>query len=76
MEWAIKEKAFGIDSLRKVFERMDENYPEQGRGLNFAGSNEIILIHDHFETTKIFIPIIKKLITKGIKFDLPKFQIK
>lgn len=63
---------FGIDSLNKVYARMDENLPEGCRGLNFKGSEDIILIHDHPESTKIFEPIINKMLAKGIVFKLPK----
>lgn len=74
MEYAIFNPKYGIRGLKEVLERMDENVPEGCRGLNFMGPNEIILIHDHPETTKMFIPIIEKLMAKGLKFELPKFE--
>lgn len=74
LEWAVfrKNHLFGIDSLEKVFERMEEDVPEGCRGLNFPGSEEIILIHDHPESTPLFKPIIERLLSKGIEFRLPK----
>ena len=73
MDWVVltKEPKFGISGLRGVLERMDEDVPEEGRGLNFAGSNEIILLHDLSETAHMFVPIIEKLLDKGLKFELP-----
>jgi len=59
---------YGIDSLEKVLERMDEDVPEGNRGLNYPKSEEIILIHDHPETISMFKPIIERLLAKGIIF--------
>jgi len=76
VEWSTftKEHLYGIDSLEKVFERMDEDVPEGGRGLNYPDSEEIIIIHDHPETTHIFKPIIERLLAKGIIFKLPSLK--
>jgi peptidoglycan/xylan/chitin deacetylase (PgdA/CDA1 family) len=77
MDWAVfePEPLFGIDSLEKVLARMDEDVPDQGRGLNFAGSEEIVLVHDHIvlvnehhETTDMFEVIIEGLLAKGLQF--------
>jgi len=62
-----------IDSLEKVFGRMDEDIPEGGRGLNYPDSEEIILVHDMSESTSIFKPIIERLISKKLVFKLPSF---
>jgi len=74
MEWSTfqKKPLWGIDSLEKVLERMDEDMPEGCRGINFAGSNDIIMVHDHALTTSMFVPIIEKLLSKGIRFALPE----
>jgi peptidoglycan/xylan/chitin deacetylase (PgdA/CDA1 family) len=69
--WTYDCMEYAIDSLEKVYERMDENVPEGCRGLNYADSEEIILIHDMSKTIHMFKPIIDRLITKGIKFKLP-----
>jgi len=76
VEWSTfsEEHLFGIDSLEKVLERMDEDVPEGGRGLNYPDSEEIIVTHDHPETTPIFKPIIERLLAKGIIFKLPSLK--
>jgi len=73
MEWSIHadQPMFGIDSLEKVYARMDEDEPEGGRGLNDPRSAEIVLTHDHPETTDIFALIIERLISKGLSFQPP-----
>lgn len=78
MDWATTEKTppYGIKGLKEVLARMDEDVPEGCRGLNYSGSNEIILMHDFEETKGIFIPMIEKLITKNLKFELPKMRMK
>jgi peptidoglycan/xylan/chitin deacetylase (PgdA/CDA1 family) len=72
MEWSIfaAEHQFGIDSL-KVFARMDEDEPEGGRGLNYEGSAEIVLMHDHADTAAYFEPLVECLLRKGLTFMLP-----
>ncbi|MFH1307377.1 MAG: polysaccharide deacetylase family protein [archaeon] len=69
-----KNPYFGIDSIDKVYARMDEDVPEGCRGLNYPDSEEIILLHDHDDTTKYFKLIIEKLLSKGIKFKLPELR--
>jgi len=72
-EWGlvIQDEKFGIDTLEKIFARMDEDDPEGCRGLNFDGSEEIVLVHDHSETTHVFAIIIERLLDKGLQFQLP-----
>ncbi|HBY09449.1 MAG TPA: polysaccharide deacetylase [Chloroflexi bacterium] len=73
VEWSTfhAQHAYGIETLADVFARMDENVPEGGRGLNDFRSAEIILTHDHVETTLIFTAIIERLLSKGLDFRLP-----
>jgi len=73
MEWSIfaEQHLFGIDSLEKVFARMDEDEPEGSRGLNYAGSAEIVLMHDHAETAAYFELLVERLLEKGLVFELP-----
>ena len=73
MDWGFMNPKSGISGLEDVLRRMDEDVPEDGKGLNFKGSNEIILIHDISETSHLFEPIIEKLFDKGLKFELPEF---
>jgi peptidoglycan/xylan/chitin deacetylase (PgdA/CDA1 family) len=72
-EWEISAKVHpsGINSLQKVYERMDEDAPEDCKGLNYPYSEEIIVIHDHTQTTHMFKPIIERLLAKGIVFKPP-----
>ena len=76
MEWTVFTKVhlFGINSLEKVLKRMDEDAPGEGRGLNYADSEEVIVIHDHSQTTHMFEPIMEKLLSKGLIFKLPKLN--
>lgn len=78
LEWAVPKKEYHqlyeIDSLEKVFERMDEDVPEGSRGLNYPKSEEIILVHDHPETTHMFKPIIEHLLAKGMIFKPPPLK--
>jgi hypothetical protein len=73
LEWSTyhEDSIHGIHTLEDVFSRMEEDVPEGGRGLNFPGSSEIILTHDHVETTPMFPKIIDRLRQKGIEFRLP-----
>ncbi|MCD6575850.1 MAG: polysaccharide deacetylase family protein [Nanoarchaeota archaeon] len=52
--------------IDKVFKRIDDSP-------RLKAKEAIILIHD-FSTPKVFRQIIEKLISKGIKFKLPKFR--
>ena len=73
LEWSTYHypHAHGIKTAEDVYARMEENKPENGRGLNTPGSAEIILTHDHVETTEIFFAVIERLLEKGIEFRLP-----
>lgn len=65
---------FGLTSLQKVLERMDWNKPEEWACLGDQTSPEVILTHDHEQTTDMFEPIIDKLLSKGLQFTLPPFD--
>lgn len=52
--------------IEKVFKRIDDSP-------RLKEKEAIILLHD-FSTPKVFRQIIEKLISKGIKFKLPKFR--
>lgn len=73
LDWSIySDHPFeGIDSIEKVLARMDEDDPENGKGLNRPESSEIILTHDHQPTTQHFQAIINRLLEKGIQFISP-----
>jgi peptidoglycan/xylan/chitin deacetylase (PgdA/CDA1 family) len=73
-EWSISvpERMDGIDSIEKVLARMDRYEPNTGFGLNSPSSAEIILTHDHLETTVYFPQMIDGLRAKGLQFTLPE----
>lgn len=79
-DWTVADKSYehGIDSLKELLKRMDENVPEGCRGLNYKKSDEVIMMHDDSRIKSMFKPMIKKLQTK-VKFVYPinlKVQIK
>ncbi len=61
----------GVTSLQAVYGRIDEDLPEEGRGLNYPDSEEIILIHDQVNPQPLFVPIVQRLVEKGLQFQLP-----
>ncbi|MFW5718207.1 MAG: polysaccharide deacetylase family protein [Spirochaetota bacterium] len=66
-----RQPQFGIRTLEDVFARMDEDVPEGGRGLHYAGSEDIVLLHDDDATAELFVPIIQRLLEIGVEFRLP-----
>ncbi len=70
IEYAIFEETHyrGVDSLEKVFARMQTDFPEEERTLNDPHTDEIILIHDHPQSTALFTPILDALLAKGLSF--------
>ncbi len=73
VEWSTfhDRHAHGIETAEDVFARMEESFPEDGRGLNWPDSADIILTHDHIETTELFFAVIERMLEKGIEFRLP-----
>jgi peptidoglycan/xylan/chitin deacetylase (PgdA/CDA1 family) len=70
MDWSIfaGEQQHGVDNFEKILVRMDEDEPEDARGLNDADSAEIVLMHDHTETAAYFEPLVERLLAKGLRF--------
>lgn len=81
MEWATIEykPTMGIKNLHKIFQRLDEPLPKDCRG-NLGSesrwlqsdSAEIILLHDHEETTPIFNSIVDRLLEYPLEFKMKK----
>jgi len=77
MEWATLEykPTMGIKNLHKIIQRLKERMPKDCRG-NIglekrwlsSKSAEIILLHDHEETTPIFNSIVNKLLELPLEF--------
>lgn len=59
---------FRLKTMSDVFERMDHDDIENGIGLNHSQSAEILLMHDHPETTNVFEEIIQKFLSKNFGF--------
>jgi peptidoglycan/xylan/chitin deacetylase (PgdA/CDA1 family) len=74
VEWSVfvKDHVDGIDTIEKVIRRMDRDEPSSGFGLNSHLSAEIVLTHDHPETTVHFPRVIESLLGKGLQFTLPE----
>ena len=70
MEWCVYQEnpPFGVSSVDDVLEMMDLDLPERWMGLNYPDSDEIIVIHDHPETSDIFGTIVKAFVDRGIRF--------
>lgn len=78
MEWSmsLKKPLPGLQSLSDLVKRMEEEAPKDPRGEVTTAearwlqstSDEIILLHDHTETSEIFEGIIEAYRRKGIQF--------
>ena len=73
MDWSLTatEPQFGIRTEEDLYARIDEDVPEGGRGLGYTRADEIVLIHDHVETTGLFERVVRRIQDKGIEFYLP-----
>jgi peptidoglycan/xylan/chitin deacetylase (PgdA/CDA1 family) len=74
MDWCLEEgvELFGYHDLPTILARVDEDVPEEGRGINYPYSNEIIMMHAD-KGIEGFKPILNKIESKGITFMLPEF---
>lgn len=70
MEWVLRGQVQvnGVKDIEDVYQLMDVDMPQKWLGLNTPDSDDIILIHDHEETTKYFQDIIERLKSKGLQF--------
>lgn len=59
---------WGMDKENSILGRIDENVPYEGRSLNCLDTSDIILVHDHKNTTALFYKIINLYIKKNIEF--------
>jgi peptidoglycan/xylan/chitin deacetylase (PgdA/CDA1 family) len=75
-DWVLVENGpvLGYKTLKDLLRRMDENVPEGGRGINHQKSNDIVMMHGFINTKKQFIPLIKKMLRKKVKFELPEVK--
>jgi peptidoglycan/xylan/chitin deacetylase (PgdA/CDA1 family) len=63
-----KDAPYGLSEEKAILDRMDEDFPEEGRSLNHKETADIIMIHDMEHTTPLFFKLIDKYLEKGIKF--------
>lgn len=70
MEWCVYQEnpPYGVRTLDDVLEMMELDLPDRWMGLNYPGSADLIVIHDHPQTNEMFGPIIKAFVDMGIKF--------
>lgn len=59
---------WGLDREEAIMHRIDEDVPEEGRGLNRFDTRDVILVHDHERTTGLFFRIIDRYLEKNIQF--------
>ena len=72
-DWVLTEETpheYGYHSLSSLLDRMDEDVPEGCRGINYAGSNEIVMMHA-FIPIEAFAALINRLAEKRISFLTP-----
>jgi peptidoglycan/xylan/chitin deacetylase (PgdA/CDA1 family) len=58
----------GLNKAERILARIDEDYSEENRTFHDPDTTEIILIHDHENTTGLFYQIINRYLEKGICF--------
>lgn len=63
-------KKHGLITLDNFLHRMDIDNPEEGFGLNYPNSSEIILMHDFAKISFLFAPMIDKLLSKQLHFKV------
>ncbi len=67
--WLGKPNApWGLATEKAILARIEEDLPYDGRSLNCDETADIILVHDHDNTTALFYRIIARYVEKGIQF--------
>lgn len=67
--WLGKAEApWGLSTAEAILARIEEDEPYNGRSLNREDTSDIILVHDHENTTELFFTIIDRYLAKGIRF--------
>ncbi len=60
---------WGLSTEAAILARIEEDFPYQGRSLNCMDTADIILVHDHENTTGLFYKILERYQEKGIAFQ-------
>jgi len=69
-----KNALYGLSSKKAIMDRIDEDFPEDGRSLNELNTRDIVMVHDMERTTELFYKLINRYLEKGIKFILPEWK--
>ena len=74
MDWTLADGShmFGVETFDDLMARMDEDVPAEGRTLNNMDTNDIIMMHDDVRIKEMFVPMIDKILGKGIVLKLPE----
>jgi peptidoglycan/xylan/chitin deacetylase (PgdA/CDA1 family) len=59
---------WGLSSSEAILARIDEDFPFEGRSLKCQNTSDIVLVHDHDETTELFYRILCRYLEVGIEF--------
>ncbi|MDP4088524.1 MAG: polysaccharide deacetylase family protein [Bacillota bacterium] len=59
---------YGMDKEAAILARIEEDVPYGGRALNCLETTDIVLVHDHENTTELFYKIIGRYVEKGFEF--------
>lgn len=59
---------YGMENEVAILGRIDEDVPYGGRALNCLDTTDIILMHDHEDTSELFYKIISRYIEKDFEF--------
>lgn len=73
-DWGLIEDVPDIKSVDDVILRLKDENPVEGGSLLNSDSDDIILIHDHEQTTVEFFQIIYEMLKMDLEFKLPSFK--
>jgi hypothetical protein len=71
--WTIEAREYRGLTAEAVLTELHGRNPHAGGSLNDPSSNDILLIHDHSETTPVFQEILERLVDQGYHFGNPGF---
>lgn len=73
LDWSpyVEHSLDDADSPAKVLARLDIDAPDNKLGINYPGSADIVLVHDHITPDNLFQQIVEKLLSKDVVFKLP-----
>jgi peptidoglycan-N-acetylglucosamine deacetylase len=71
LDWALGGEP-PLHDLPTLLARIDDDLPEEGRGINDASCNDVIMMHAWI-AMDAFTAFIEKFLEKGVAFRLPRF---